>query len=84
LYIPEVARGFIGHAIGAISGGAQYRRSSFLLDAVGETLFPDFVNIQERPHLPGAMASAPYDGERRWITKPDYPGQRQKPGRVDQ
>ena len=63
LYIPEVARGFIGHAIGAISGGAQYRRSSFLLDAVGETLFPDFVNIQERPHLPGAMASAPYDGE---------------------
>jgi PmbA protein len=63
LYIPEVARGFIGHAIGAISGGAQYRRSSFLLDAVGETLFPDFVNIQERPHLPRAMASVPYDAE---------------------
>jgi PmbA protein len=63
LYIPEVARGFIGHAIGAIAGGAQYRRSSFLLDAVGETLFPEFVDIQERPHLPRAMASAPYDGE---------------------
>ncbi|MCO4812073.1 MAG: metalloprotease PmbA [Gammaproteobacteria bacterium] len=63
LYVPEVARGFIGHAIGAISGGAQYRRSSFLLDAVGETVFPDFVNIEERPHLPGAMASASYDGE---------------------
>jgi len=63
LYIPEVARGFIGHAMGAIAGGAQYRRSSFLLDAVGETLFPAFVNVQERPHLPGAMASASYDGE---------------------
>jgi PmbA protein len=63
LYIPEVARSFVGHAIGAIAGGAQYRRSSFLLDAVGETLFPHFVSIQERPHLPGAMASAPYDGE---------------------
>jgi PmbA protein len=63
LYVPEVARSFIGHAIGAISGGAQYRRSSFLLDAVGETIFPDFVNIEERPHLPGAMASASYDGE---------------------
>ena len=63
LYIPDVSRGFIGHAIGAISGGAQYRRSSFLLDAVGETLFPAFVSIQERPHLPGAIASAPYDGE---------------------
>lgn len=63
LYMPEVARGFIGHAMSAIAGGAQYRRSSFLLDAVGETLFPDFVNIQERPHLLGAIASAPYDGE---------------------
>ena len=63
LYIPELARGFIGHAIGAIAGGAQYRRSSFLLDAAGEKLFPDFVNIQERPHLPGAMASAAYDSE---------------------
>ena len=63
LYIPDVARSFIGHAIGAISGGAQYRRSSFLLDSAGETLFPGFLNIQERPHLPGAMASAPYDGE---------------------
>lgn len=63
LYIPDVARGFIGHAIGAVAGGAQYRRSSFLLDAVGEKLFPDFVNIQERPHLPGAMASVPFDGE---------------------
>ncbi|MGI9272809.1 MAG: metalloprotease PmbA [Woeseiaceae bacterium] len=63
LFIPELARGFIGHAIGAISGGAQYRRASFLLDAVGEKIFPDFVSIQERPHLPKAMASVAYDGE---------------------
>ena len=63
LYIPELARGFIGHAIGAIAGGAQYRRSSFLLEAVGERIFPEFINIQERPHLPKGMASAPYDGE---------------------
>ncbi len=63
LYVPEIARGFIGHAIWAISGGAQYRRSSFLLDAVGEKIFPDFVNIQERPHIAKAMASAPYDAE---------------------
>lgn len=63
LYVPEIARGFIGHAIGAIAGGAQYRRSSFLLDAVGEKIFPDFVTIRERPHLLKAMASAPYDAE---------------------
>lgn len=63
LFAPELARGFIGHAVGALSGGAQYRRASFLLDAAGEQLFPDFVQIQERPHLPRAMASAPYDAE---------------------
>jgi PmbA protein len=49
--------------MGAIAGGAQYRRSSFLLDAVGEKIFPDFMNIEERPHIPKGMASAPYDSE---------------------
>ena len=63
LFVPEIARGFVGHAIGAIAGGAQYRRSSFLLDAVGEKLFPDFVSILERPHLPRGLASVPYDSE---------------------
>jgi PmbA protein len=63
LYIPQLARGFIGHSIGAISGGAQYRRASFLLDAVGEKLFPEFVRIEERPHLPKAMSSAAYDAD---------------------
>jgi PmbA protein len=63
LYIPELARGFMGHAIGAIAGGAQYRRSSFLLDAVGQKIFPDFVQIQERPHIAQGVASRSYDGE---------------------
>jgi len=63
LFAPEVARGFIGHAISAVSGGAQYRKSSFLLDAVGEQIFPDFVQIHERPHIPKAMSSTPFDAE---------------------
>jgi PmbA protein len=63
LYIPELARGFIGHAIGAIAGGAQFRKASFLLDAAGEQIFPEFVQILERPHLPKAMASASYDAD---------------------
>jgi PmbA protein len=63
LYTAELARGFIGHAIGAIAGRAQYRRSSFLLDAVGEKIFPAFMRIEERPHLAKAMASSPYDAE---------------------
>ncbi len=63
LMTAEIARGFVGHAIAAISGSAQYRRSSFLLNAAGETVFPDFVDIVERPHLPKGMASASYDAE---------------------
>lgn len=63
LFVPELARGFIGHAMSAISGGAQYRKSSFLLDAAGETIFPEWLDIDERPHIPAAMASAPYDAE---------------------
>ena len=63
LFIPELARGFIGHAVGAIAGGAQYRRASFLLDAVGEQIFPDFLRIEERPHIPKGLASRAYDGE---------------------
>lgn len=63
LYVPELARGFIGHAINAISGGALYRKASFLLDAAGEKLFPDFVDVLERPHIPRGMASVPYDSE---------------------
>ena len=63
LFVPELARGFIGHAVSALSGGAQYRKASFLLDARGERLFPDFVDIAERPHIAGGMASAAYDDE---------------------
>lgn len=63
LFAPETARSFVGHAIGAIAGGAQYRRSSFLLNAAGEQIFPEFMQIQERPHIRKGMASAPYDAE---------------------
>jgi len=63
LFVPELARGLVGHFIAAIRGGAQYRRSSFLLDAAGTQLFPGFFGISERPHLPGALGSAPFDGE---------------------
>jgi len=63
LFIPELARGFIGHSIGAIAGGAQYRRATFLLNASGEKIFPDFLCIEERPHLRKAMSSKSYDAE---------------------
>jgi PmbA protein len=63
LYVPEVARGLVSHFIGAIRGGSQYRRASFLLDAAGQQVFPDWFAISERPHLHKALASAPFDQE---------------------
>lgn len=63
LFPARVARGLIGHLLGAISGGALYRKSSFLLDALGTGVFAEQVTIDEQPHLPKAMASAPFDDE---------------------
>jgi PmbA protein len=63
LFVPELARGLIGHFLGAIRGGSQYRRSSFLLDAAGSQVFPSWFSCTERPHLRKALASAPFDSE---------------------
>lgn len=63
LYPARLARGLVGHLIGALAGRAQYRRASFLLDSLGSQVLASHVSIDERPHLPGALASAPYDGE---------------------
>jgi PmbA protein len=63
LFVPELARGLIGHFVAAIRGSNQYRQSSFLLGAAGQRVFPAGFSIAERPHLAKAMASAPFDDE---------------------
>jgi PmbA protein len=63
LFSAEVAAGLMGHLVGALSGTALYRNASFLKDKVGESLFPDWLNICERPHLPRGAGSASFDGE---------------------
>jgi PmbA protein len=63
LFVPELARGLVGNFINAIRGGAQYRKSTFLLDAAGQQVFPAFFGIAERPHMKRALGSAPFDGE---------------------
>jgi PmbA protein len=62
-FAPDMARGLIGHFIGAIRGTSQYRKSSFLLDAAGSQVFPAFLQMHERPHLRKALASSPFDQE---------------------
>ncbi len=59
----DLARGLFGHLVSAITGTSQYRRASFLLDAAGERIFPEFMDIREDPFIPRAMASAAYDSE---------------------
>ena len=63
LFAPEVARGVVGHFVAAIRGGAQYRKSTFLLGAAGQQVFPSFVQMHERPFLKKGLASGAWDSE---------------------
>lgn len=63
LYSPDVAGGLIGAFLGAISGGNLYRKTSFLLDSLGQAVFPDFIRIHEQPLLKNALGSSAYDAE---------------------
>lgn len=63
MFAPEVAGGLFGHLLGAISGGNLYRKASFLVDALGEQLFPDWFTLDERPLLKGGLASSAFDGD---------------------
>ena len=63
LFAPEMARSLIGHLLGAVSGGALYRRASFLLDCAGTRLFPDWFSIVEDPFIARGFRSAAFDAE---------------------
>jgi PmbA protein len=62
-FSPDMARGLIKNFAAAIRGAAQYRKASFLLDAAGKQVFPSFLQIHERPHIPKGLASNPFDDE---------------------
>ncbi len=63
LFTAEIARSLIGHLIGAVSGGALYRRASFLLDSAGTQLFPSWLSIEEQPFLRRGFRSSSFDAE---------------------
>lgn len=63
LFAAELATGLFGSFLSAISGGNLYRKSSFLEGALGQRLFPEWLSIDERPHIPRAMASAAFDND---------------------
>jgi len=63
LFCAELGRSLLGGLIAAVSGGAQYRRASFLLDAVGQQVLPRGIHLIERPHLVRGHRSAAFDDE---------------------
>lgn len=63
LFAPEVATGLFGHLVGMISGSSVYRKSTFLLDALGQQILPEWLTIEEKPHLLKGLASTPFDSE---------------------
>lgn len=63
IFEAPVARGLFSALITAISGGALYRRASFLLDKLGEQVFAPQVQIEEQPHLLKQLGSAPFDND---------------------
>jgi PmbA protein len=63
LFEAPIAPSLLGHFVSAVSGGSLYRKSSFLLDSVGQQVFAPFVNISDLPHIRKALASSPFDGE---------------------
>ncbi len=63
LFEAPLAAGLLGSLVHAVSGGALYRKSSFLLDHLGKRVMPDFVNISERPHILRGLGSASFDSD---------------------
>ncbi|MGE5945134.1 MAG: metalloprotease PmbA [Betaproteobacteria bacterium] len=63
LFEAPLAAGLLASLVHAASGGALYRKSSFLVDHLGRQIMPDFVNIVERPHIPGGLGSAAFDSD---------------------
>ena len=63
LFEAPLAAGLVGSFVQATSGGALYRKSTFLLDSLGKAVFPAHIQMLEDPHQVGAVGSAPFDEE---------------------
>jgi PmbA protein len=63
LFEAPVASGLLQHFVAAVSGGSLYRKSSFLLNSLGERVFAPIVNLREEPHLERGLASSYFDDD---------------------
>ena len=63
LFEAPVAAGLLGAYVQATSGGALYRKASFLVDSLGQRILPEHIDVDEDPHVPRGKGSAPFDDE---------------------
>jgi PmbA protein len=63
VYDPRIASSLLRHLLGAISGPAVARGTSFLKDKLGQRLFPRGIAVIDEPHKPRGLRSKPFDGE---------------------
>lgn len=63
IFDPRVGSGMLGHLLGAIAGPAITRRSSFLLEKLGQQIFDSGITILDDPHRMRGLRSRPFDGE---------------------
>ena len=63
LFEAPIASGLLGSFVNAVSGGSLYRKSSFLLDQLDQTIFAPHINITDVPDIPKGLASGPFDNE---------------------
>jgi PmbA protein len=63
LFESPLAAGLLGSFVQAVSGGALYRKSSFLLDSLGKPVFPKHIDILEDPFVKRGKGSSPFDDE---------------------
>jgi len=63
LFEAPLAAGLLGSLVHAASGGALYRKSSFLVDHLGKRVMPEFINVSERPHIKRGLGSSAFDSD---------------------
>ncbi len=63
IFDPRVARSFISHLLGSMSGPSIARGTSFLKDKLHQQIFPAAITITEDPHRQRGFRSKPFDGE---------------------
>jgi PmbA protein len=63
LFEAPLAVGLLGALVQATSGGALYRKTSFLVDALGKPVLADHIDVVENPYIPAAQGSSPFDSE---------------------